>query len=45
MKDRSEIEEFIEKDPYVTEKLVTGHELREWTVVVGAKMDEEPLKL
>lgn len=36
--DKSKIEEFVEKDPYVVKGLVTGWRIREWTVVVGAAM-------
>lgn len=31
-----EIAAFIAADPYVREGLVTGHEIRPWTVVAGA---------
>lgn len=33
--DKSVIEEFIKKDPYVNNGLVTKWEIREWTVVIG----------
>jgi uncharacterized protein YciI len=32
---KSIIEDFIEKDPYVNNELVTKWEIREWTVVIG----------
>ena len=32
--DKSEIERFVEKDPYVQNKLVTSYSIREWMVVV-----------
>ena len=33
--DKSIIEDFIKKDPYVNNGLVTKWEIREWTVVIG----------
>ena len=33
--DKSVIEHFIKKDPYVNNGLVTKWEIREWTVVIG----------
>lgn len=35
---RARIEEFVEKDPYVENGLVTGWRIREWTVVVGSAL-------
>ncbi len=35
--DRSVIEQFVRRDPYVNNGLVTSWEIREWTVVVGAE--------
>jgi uncharacterized protein YciI len=35
---KSVIEDFIKKDPYVNNGLVTKWEIRKWTVVIG---DEE----
>lgn len=32
--DRRDIEEFVKKDPYVKNKLVTAHSIREWGVAV-----------
>jgi uncharacterized protein YciI len=37
--DRSVVEEFAKKDPYVTNGLVMRWEIRPWAVVIG---DEEP---
>ena len=34
--DKSVIEEFVKKDPYVKNGLVTKWEIRPWTVVIGA---------
>ncbi len=34
--DRSAVEDFVGKDPYVREGLVTAWRIRPWTVVVGA---------
>lgn len=36
--DQARIEEFVQKDPYVINGLVTGWRIREWTVVVGSAM-------
>jgi len=33
--DKSIIEDFIKKDPYVNNGLVMKWEIREWTVVIG----------
>jgi len=33
--DRSAIEEFVRKDPYVTSGLVTRWEIRPWAIVLG----------
>jgi uncharacterized protein YciI len=38
VEDKSKIEAFVEKDPYVANGLVTGWRIREWTVVVGTAM-------
>ena len=35
VEDKSVIEDFIKKDPYVNNGLVTKWEIREWTVVIG----------
>ena len=35
------VEEFVEKDPYVINGLVTGWRIREWTVVVGSALGEK----
>ncbi|GAB9470508.1 hypothetical protein Gpo141_00007752 [Globisporangium polare] len=32
--DKRDIEEFVKKDPYVKNKLVTTHSIREWGVAV-----------
>lgn len=37
--DRASVEEFVEKDPYVVNGLVTEWRIREWTVVAGAALD------
>ena len=36
---RETIERFVAGDPYVREGLVTGHRIREWTVVLGGDND------
>lgn len=36
--DRAKVEEFVRKDPYVINGLVTGWSIREWTVVVGTAL-------
>lgn len=33
--DRSVVEDFVERDPYVLNGLVRTHEIRDWKVVVG----------
>jgi hypothetical protein len=33
--DRSVVEQFVARDPYVVNGLVTGWRIREWNVVVG----------
>ena len=38
--DRSVVEQFVEKDPYVAEGLVTAWRIRPWAVVVGAAEDQ-----
>jgi uncharacterized protein len=35
--DRAIVEEFVRDDPYVTNGLVTGWEIRPWTVVIGGE--------
>jgi uncharacterized protein YciI len=35
--DKSEIEDFISKDPYIKNGLILKWEIREWTVVIGKK--------
>ena len=35
---RAKVEEFIRKDPYVENGLVTGWRIREWSVVVGSAL-------
>ena len=39
VKDRSVIEGFVKKDPYVASGLVTAWRIRPWTVVVGGRSD------
>ena len=34
----AQIEEFVQRDPYVINELVTGWRIREWTVVVGSAL-------
>ncbi len=34
VEDRSEVEEFVSKDPYVVNGLVTGHRIEPWNIVV-----------
>ena len=36
--DRTEVEDFVRKDPYVANGVVTAWRIRPWTVVVGAAM-------
>lgn len=31
----AEVEEFVAKDPYVKNGIVTGHRIRPWNVVIG----------
>jgi uncharacterized protein len=38
--DRSVAEEFARNDPYVTNGLVTGWQVRPWNVVVGSQADD-----
>lgn len=38
VENQAKIEDFVERDPYVTNGLVTGWRIREWTVVVGSAM-------
>lgn len=33
---RAAAEEFVSRDPYVANGLVTGHRIREWNVVIGS---------
>ena len=35
--DKSVIEEFVKKDPYVKNGLIAKWEIRSWTVVIGAE--------
>jgi uncharacterized protein YciI len=37
--DRAAVEEFVRNDPYVVNGLVTGWEIRNWTVVVGSALE------
>ena len=36
--ERATIEQFVERDPYVVNGLVTAWRIREWTVVVGSAL-------
>lgn len=36
--DRAKVEEFVRRDPYVVNGLVTQWRIREWTVVVGTAL-------
>lgn len=36
--DQAQLEEFVRKDPYVTNGIVTRWRVRPWTVVVGAAL-------
>lgn len=36
--DRKRVEEFVERDPYIANGLVTAWRIRPWTVVVGAAL-------
>jgi uncharacterized protein YciI len=38
VEDRAKVEEFVGKDPYIVNGLVTGWRIREWTVVVGTAL-------
>ncbi len=38
VENQAKIEEFVEKDPYVINGLVTEWRIREWTVVVGSAL-------
>jgi uncharacterized protein YciI len=38
VEDRTKVEEFVRKDPYVLGGLVTGWRIRPWTLVVGAAL-------
>jgi uncharacterized protein YciI len=38
VENQARIEEFVEKDPYVINGLVTEWRIREWTVVVGSAL-------
>ncbi len=38
VEDQAKIEEFVQRDPYVRNGLVTGWRIREWTVVVGSAL-------
>jgi uncharacterized protein YciI len=38
VENRSIVEEFVKRDPYVVNKLVTKWRIREWTVVVGSAL-------
>ena len=40
--DRSVVEDFVARDPYGREGLVTGFRIREWTVVLGGDNDVAP---
>jgi uncharacterized protein YciI len=35
VENKTRVEEFVLKDPYVTNKLVTGWRIRQWAVVAG----------
>ena len=39
--DRSVVEEFVERDPYVEQGLVTAWRIRPWNVVVGKRENQE----
>ncbi len=36
--EKGEVEEFVRKDPYVKNGIVTAWKIRPWTVVVGSEM-------
>lgn len=38
LEDKTKVEEFVRKDPYVVNGLVSGWRIREWTVVVGSAL-------
>jgi uncharacterized protein len=38
LEDRTQVEEFVGRDPYVANGLVTAWRIRPWTVVVGAAL-------
>ncbi len=38
VEDRAKVEEFVGKDPYIVNGLVTGWRIREWSVVVGTAL-------
>ncbi|HVP58635.1 MAG TPA: YciI-like protein [bacterium] len=38
VEDRAKVEEFVGKDPYVANGLVTAWRIRPWTVAVGAAL-------
>lgn len=46
---KSEVEEFIRQDPYVSNGVVTDYKIREWTVAVGSSANPnlvlEPVKV
>ena len=33
--------DFVNNDPYVKNGIVTGHDIREWTVVAGSMLSKE----
>jgi uncharacterized protein YciI len=39
VENQAKIEDFVEKDPYVINGLVTEWRIREWTAVVGSASD------
>lgn len=34
--ERAEVEDFVRRDPYVQNGVVTGHRIKPWSVVIGA---------
>jgi len=38
VEDKAKLEDFVKKDPYVVNGLVSGWRIREWTVVVGSAL-------
>ena len=38
VENQEKVEEFVSKDPYVNNGLVTAWKIREWTVVAGSKL-------